>query len=64
MTDAVQLVAPPRWSDTVTTPSEPVIVLELFETGCDPSETLPVGALIDRPPAVSVKVAVVFCART
>ena len=42
ITDAVQVVTPPRWSETVTTPSEPVIVNELFETGCDPSDTLPV----------------------
>ena len=36
-------------------PSEPEIVLELVEATCDPSDTLPVGALIDSPPAVSVK---------
>ena len=41
ITDAVHVVTPPRWSETVTAPSEPVIVLELFETACDPSETLP-----------------------
>jgi hypothetical protein len=59
MTDAVQVVTPPRWSETVTTPSGPAIVVGLFETGCDPRETLPVGALIERLPAVSAKVAVV-----
>jgi hypothetical protein len=57
ITDAVQDVAPPRWSETVTTPSEPVIVLELLAATCDPSDTLPVGALIDSAPAVSSKVA-------
>jgi hypothetical protein len=59
ITDTVQLVAPPRWSETVTLPSRPEIVLELVEATCDPSDTLPVGALIDNAPAVSVKVAVV-----
>jgi hypothetical protein len=33
-------------------------VLELFEDICEPSDTLPVGALIDStPPAVKVNVA-------
>ena len=32
-------------------------MLELFEATCDPSDTLPVGALIESAPAVSVKVA-------
>ena len=57
MTDAVQVVGPPRWSETVTTPSGPLIVLELVDATCDPSDTLAVGALIDNPPAVSEKVA-------
>jgi hypothetical protein len=43
----------------VTMPSGPEIVLVLVEATCDPSETLPVGALIDNAPAVSVKVAAV-----
>jgi hypothetical protein len=55
ITEATQVVAPPRWSETVTTPSEPVIVLELLEASWVPSDTLPVGALIDSPPAVSSK---------
>jgi hypothetical protein len=59
ITDATQLVAPPRWSDTVTTPRGPLIVLALLETACDPMDTLPVGALIDSAPAVSVNDAVV-----
>src|ERR1700688_3231423 len=59
ITDATQLVAPPRWSVTVTTPSRPLIVLALAETTCVPIETLPAGALIESAPAVSVKVAVV-----
>jgi hypothetical protein len=59
ITDATQLVAPPRWSVTVTTPRDPLIVLELLETACDPIDTLPVGALIDSAPAVSVNDAVV-----
>lgn len=44
ITDTVQLVAPPRWSETVTLPSGPEIVLELVDATCDPSDTLPVGA--------------------
>jgi hypothetical protein len=59
ITEAVQVVTPPRWSVTVTPPSRPLIVLELVEATCDPSETVPVGALIESPPAVSEKVAVV-----
>jgi hypothetical protein len=56
ITDAVQLVVPPRWSETVTTPSGPLIVLEVVDATCDPSETVsPVGALIESPPAVRVK---------
>ena len=47
---------PPRWSETVTRPSWPEIVLEVVEAVCEPSETLLVGALIDSAPAVSVKV--------
>jgi hypothetical protein len=54
ITDAVHVVTPPRWSDTVTRPSGPVIVLAVVDAICDPSETLAVGALIESPPAVSV----------
>ena len=57
ITEATQVVAPPRWSETVTTPSEPEIVLELFDTVCVPSDTLAVGAEIDSPPAVRLNVA-------
>jgi hypothetical protein len=58
ITDAVQVCEPPRWSETVTRPSGPEMVLELFEDICDPSDTLPVGALMDSAPAaVSVNVA-------
>src|ERR1700678_606583 len=57
MTDAVQVVVPPRWSETVTSPSEPLIVLKTVDATCDPSDTPTVGALIDRTPAVRVKVA-------
>ena len=46
---------PPRASVTVTVPSWPVMVLTLFNEICVPSDTFPVGALIDsRPAAVSV----------
>ena len=46
ITDVVQLVVPPRsWSVTLTTPSGPVIVLELVEATCEPRDTLAVGAL-------------------
>jgi hypothetical protein len=62
ITEATQLVAPPRWSVTVTTPSGPLIVLALDETACDPRETLPVGALIESAPAVSVNEAGVSAA--
>ena len=57
ITDAVQVVAPPRWSETVTTPSGPLIVLDVIKETCDPSDTLSVGVLIDNVPASSVKVA-------
>jgi hypothetical protein len=56
MTDAVQVVVPPRWSETVTTPSGPAIVLDVTEEVCDPRETLAVGALMDNVPATSVNV--------
>jgi hypothetical protein len=64
ITEAVQVVEPPRWSETVTVPSWPLIVLELtVEAACVPSETLAVGALIDSVPAVvKVKVAGVIAA--
>jgi hypothetical protein len=54
ITEATQVVAPPRWSVTVTRPSWPLIVLGLDETAWDPRETLLVGALIESVPAVSV----------
>jgi len=57
ITDTVQVVAPPRWSETLTTPSGPAIVLEVIEETCDPSETLAVGVLIDKVPATRLKVA-------
>jgi hypothetical protein len=41
----------------VTSPSEPLIVLKTVDATCDPSDTPTVGALIDRTPAVRVKVA-------
>jgi hypothetical protein len=41
----------------VTTPRAPLIVNELFETDCVPSDTLLVGALSVIPPAVRSKVA-------
>ena len=34
-----------------------MIVLALVDATCEPSETLPVGALIESAPAVSVKLA-------
>jgi hypothetical protein len=40
------------------------IVLAPVAATCDPRETLPVGALIDSAPAVSVKVAVAAAAGT
>jgi hypothetical protein len=55
ITDAVQLVGPPRWSETVTKPSEPDMVLEVVDATCEPSETPVVGALIESAPAVRVK---------
>src|SRR5579863_40820 len=57
MTDAVQVVVPPRWSETVTTPSDPVTVVAVVAASCEPSDTGPIGALIDNAPAVRVKVA-------
>jgi hypothetical protein len=56
MADVVHVVAPPRWSTTVTTPSEPDIELAVVEATCEPNETLAVGALMDNAPAVRVKV--------
>ena len=55
ITDAVQVVVPPRWSDTVTAPSEPDIVLEVVDATCEPSEMPAVGALIESVPDVRVK---------
>jgi hypothetical protein len=57
ITDAVQVVVPPRWSETVTTPSGPDMVLEVTEETCDPSETLAVGVLMESVPAINWKVA-------
>jgi hypothetical protein len=57
MTDAVQVVGPPRWSVTVTTPRAPEMVPALVEATCVPRETLATGALIDKAPAVRVNVA-------
>jgi hypothetical protein len=53
------VVVPPRWSETVTTPSDPLIVLETVDATCDPRVIGAVGALIESVPAVRVKVAVV-----
>jgi hypothetical protein len=55
ITDAVQVVVPPRWSETVTAPSEPDITLEVVDATCEPSETPAVGALIESVPDVRVK---------
>jgi hypothetical protein len=52
ITEATQVVVPPRSSVTVTTPSWPLMVLGLVDTTCDPIETL-AGTLIDKAPAVS-----------
>jgi len=57
MTDAVQVVAPPRSSMTVTGPSGPDIVLPVGRATWVPSDTALVGALIDSPPDVRVKLA-------
>ena len=54
--DAVHVVVPPRWSVTVTVPIWPEIVLALVDDTCEPSDTLSVGVLIERAPAVSVNV--------
>ena len=55
ITDTVQVVAPPRWSETLTTPSGPAIVLAVIDETCEPSETLAVGVLMDSVPATSWK---------
>jgi hypothetical protein len=55
ITDAVHVVVPPRWSDTVTAPREPDIVLAVVDATCVPSETPAVGALVESVPDVSVK---------
>ena len=57
ITDAVQVVVPPRWSETVTTPSGPDMVLEVTEETCEPRETPAVGVLMDSVPATNWKVA-------
>jgi hypothetical protein len=54
ITEAVHGVVTPRWSEMLTTPSDPLIVMALFETDADPSETLVPGALITSAPGVSV----------
>jgi hypothetical protein len=56
ITDATQVVVPPRKSETVMSPSGPEIVFAVFDVPCDPSDTLAVGALIVRAPPVTVKV--------
>jgi hypothetical protein len=53
--DAVQVVVPPRWSETVTAPSEPDITLDVVDATCEPSEIPAVGALIESVPDVRVK---------
>jgi len=55
ITDAVQVVGPPRWSEMVIAPSEPDITLEVVDATCDPREIPAVGALIERVPVVRVK---------
>jgi hypothetical protein len=57
MTDATQVVVPPRRSETVTSPSGPETLPDVFDVPSDPSDTLPVGALIVSAPPVTVKVA-------
>jgi hypothetical protein len=56
ITEATQVVVPPRKSETVTRPSGPEIVFAVFDVPSDPSDTLAVGALIVRAPPVTVKV--------
>jgi hypothetical protein len=57
ITETVQVVAPPRWSETLMTPSGPDMTLDVIEETCEPSETLAVGVLMDSVPATSSKVA-------
>jgi hypothetical protein len=59
ITLAVQVVTPPRRSETVTAPSAPLMVADELDVVRVPRETLPVGALIVSVPDVSVNVAVV-----
>jgi hypothetical protein len=54
ITEAVHVVAPPRWSVTVTIPSEPEMVPAFVEATCVPRDTPATGALIDKAPAVRV----------
>jgi hypothetical protein len=62
ITLAVQVVTPPRRSDTVTAPSAPLIVVDELDLVRVPRETVPVGALSVSAPDVSVNVAVVAAA--
>ena len=55
MADVVQVVTPPRWSVTVTTPMVPEIEVAVVEETSEPRATLSVGAVMDSAPAVSVK---------
>jgi len=56
ITDATQVVVPPRRSETVTRPSGPETVPAVFDVPSVPSDTLAVGALIVSAPPVTVKV--------
>jgi hypothetical protein len=53
--DAVQVVVPPRWSLTVTTPSAPEIVVETVDDTSEPRSAFADGVLIDNVPASRVK---------
>src|ERR1700689_1680216 len=55
MAEVVQVVTPPRWSVTVTTPSGPEMVVAVVEETSEPRTAFSVGALIESAPAVSVK---------
>ena len=57
MTDTAQLVAPPRSSTTEIVPSGPEMTSELVLANWVPSETLAMGAEIERAPPVMSKLA-------
>src|ERR1700691_2518532 len=57
--DVVQVVTPPRWSVTVTTPREPEIEVAVVDATSLPNTAVAVGVLMDSAPAVSVNVMVV-----